>query len=77
MQVLVDSNPTSAIALNNVPSSSGEDACPTRRRPQVRVLPGRLSLRYFFTVRRCYGRHASLVGRWSGFESRVDLVPDE
>ncbi len=37
----VGSNPTSA-TLGDVPSSSGQDACFTRRIAQVRVLPGRL-----------------------------------
>ena len=27
-------------------------------------------------VRRCYWRHASVVGRWSGFDPRADLVED-
>ena len=65
----VGSTPTSA-TVRIVPSSSGEDACLTHRIAQVRVLPGRLSQ----PVRRCYGRHASPVRRWSGFDSRADLV---
>ncbi len=56
-----------------VPSSSGQDACITRRRAQVRVLPGRLGSFGPQVLR----RHASVVGRRFGFESRADLWFEE
>jgi hypothetical protein len=52
-----------------VPLPSGQGPCLTNRLAQVRVLPGRLRQ----SVRRCSWRHASLVGRWTGFDSRADL----
>ena len=61
------STPTSATAIPSVPSSSGQDACLTHRIAQVRVLPGRLS------GPQVLWRHASVVGRRSGFDPRADL----
>jgi hypothetical protein len=65
--VFVGSTPPPVTVL--VPSSSGQDACLTHRIAQVRVLPGRL----WRTGPQVLWRHASVVGRWSGFDPRADL----
>jgi hypothetical protein len=70
----LDSGAWDSFSILRHPPSRG----PAVRRPAhirvtvVRFHPGRLGA--FLSVRRCYGRHASLVGRWSGFDPRADLL---